>query len=146
MSLGPDVCTAAIAPVAGIIVDYLCRECPPWSWDNQGRWIVYEYADANPMTMRWAYDGGLIGGPLEAGDVNCRYTARLEAETTLDRCVALGKLYSSPPAKILHLNPSLDGDCSNIKYNTPYCVKGFKCFPFRIISLQTFKLTTGYSH
>lgn len=126
MGLDTGVCTAAIAPVAGIIVDYLCRECAPYRWDEQGRWVVYEYAKANPTTLRWAYDGGLIGGPLEAGDVNCRYTASLEEETTLDRCAALGQRYSEPSAKILHLNPSLNGDCSNIKYNTPYCVKGCK--------------------
>lgn len=127
MKLGSGICKAAIAPVTGIIVQNLCTECAPFRWDEQGRHIIYEYAKANPVCKLWGENNGLIGRPVEAGDVNCRYTGMISIETPEDRCVALAKKgFGTPPSKVLLLNPSLENDCSKIKYNTPYCVEGCK--------------------
>ncbi|CEJ93721.1 hypothetical protein VHEMI09292 [[Torrubiella] hemipterigena] len=126
MVWGRDICTAAIAPVTGLILKYLCRECAPVRWDDQNRWIVYEYAEAAPVCVLWEDKGRLIGNKIEAGDINCRYSVMLERETTGDRCVALAKAaHISRSSDILKLNPDLHGDCANIKYNTGYCVEGF---------------------
>ncbi len=133
--MGTDLgtCIAAIAPVTGIIVGALtCRECQPYRWDDEGRWIVYEYADARPVTRRWGLHMDLFShDDLRAGDVNCRYTAMVEDETE-DRCAPLMRYGLSGVEELFLLNPVLRGDCSNIKYNTPYCTDGCKfnyCFP-----------------
>ena len=133
--MGTDLgtCIAAIAPVTGIIVGALtCRECQPYRWDDEGRWIVHEYADARPVTMRWGLHMDLFShDDLKAGDVNCRYTAMVEDETE-DRCAPLMRYGLSGVEELFLLNPVLRGDCSNIKYNTPYCTDGCKlkyCFP-----------------
>ncbi|TQV98970.1 hypothetical protein V2A60_007339 [Cordyceps javanica] len=120
--MGTDLgtCIAAIAPVTGIIVGPLtCRECEPYRWDEQRRWIIYRYADARPITKPWQYRGDLFPDNLEAGDVNCRYSAMVTVETK-DRCAMLMRNGPSTVEKLFMLNPGLAGDCSNIKYNTPY--------------------------
>ncbi|KAJ6786131.1 hypothetical protein PWT90_04866 [Aphanocladium album] len=125
MSSDLGTCIAAIAPVSGIIVGPLtCHECQPYRWDDEGRWVIYEYAKARPVTKRWAYNGGLIGRDLKAGDVNCRDTNMITVETD-DRCGALMEYRLSDKEKLFMLNPGLGGDCSQIKYNTPYCTDGF---------------------
>ncbi len=124
MSADLGTCIAAFAPVTGIIVGPLTGPlCEPYRWDDQRRWIIYEYADARPVTKRWAYDGGLFPAELKPGDVNCRYT-QMVTEETEDRCAAVMKHGPSDVEKLFMLNPALGGDCSNIKYNTPYCTKG----------------------
>ncbi|KAJ3496106.1 hypothetical protein NLG97_g2910 [Lecanicillium saksenae] len=125
MTADLSTCIAAIAPVTGIIVGPLtCHQCQPHRWDDEGRWVIYEYAEARPVTMRWAYGGDLIGGDIKAGDVNCRDKNRLTSETD-DRCAALMRYSDGGNEKLFMLNPSLGGDCSKIKYNTPYCTDGF---------------------
>lgn len=129
MSSDLGTCSAALAPVTGIIVGLLTSGgCAPYKWDREGRWIVHEYAQARPVTKLWQYDGGLIGGEdLKAGDVNCRYDAKLRVEAE-DRCEALTSQYDITREKLFLLNPVLRGDCSNIKYNTPYCTEGCEFF------------------
>jgi hypothetical protein len=110
--------------VTGIIVGVLSGECAPYRWDHEGRWVVHEYAEARPVTQLWQYNGGLIGrGDLAAGDVNCRYDTKLQVEAE-DRCEALMARGRITREKLFLLNPVLRGDCSNIKYNTPYCTAG----------------------
>ncbi len=126
MASGLGTCIAAFAPVTGIIVsDVTSNGCAPVRWDDERRWIIYEYADAAPVTWPWAYSGGLFDGNLKAGDVNCRDLARIGVETD-DRCGALLKNAHTDDDKLFLLNPGLRGDCSNIKYNTPYCTRGCK--------------------
>lgn len=125
MSLDLGTCIAAFSPVTGIIVrDTTCNGCAPFRWDHQGRWIIYEYAQAAPITKPWQYDGDFFPENLRAGDVNCRDVSRLSSETE-DRCGAFLK-YGTDKEKLFLLNPALRGDCANIKYNTPYCTKGCK--------------------
>lgn len=126
MATDLGTCIAAIAPVTGIIVGPLtCHQCQPYRWDDENRWIIYEYADARPVTQRWAYRGGLIGGDVQAGDVNCRDTQMVTVETD-DRCAAAMRYGPDTKEKFFMLNPTLGGDCSKIKYNTPYCTDGCK--------------------
>ncbi|OAA73585.1 hypothetical protein ISF_00486 [Cordyceps fumosorosea ARSEF 2679] len=125
--MGTDLgtCLAAIAPVTGIIAGPLtCHECQPYRWDEQGRWIVHRYADARPVTRLWGYRGNLFPDDLKAGDVNCRYSAMVTVETD-GRCAALLRYGAKSVEQLLMLNPGLGGDCTKIKYNTPYCTEGF---------------------
>lgn len=129
MSTDLGTCIAAIAPVTGIIVGSLTKgDCAPWAWDDQGRWIIHEYAVARPVTKRWGLHMDLFSHDnLKAGDVNCRYTAMVEGETE-DRCAPLMRYGLKSVEQLFLLNPVLRGDCSNIKYNTPYCTKGCEFF------------------
>lgn len=130
--MGTDLgtCIAAIAPVTGIIIGPLtCHECQPYRWDDQGRWIVHEYADPRPpVTMLWGSHWDLFPDAIKAGDVNCRYSGMVTDETD-DRCAPLMRYGAKTVEHLLMLNPSLGGDCANIKYNTPYCVTGCKSCP-----------------
>lgn len=129
MAAEVESCVApTVAPVTGIIVgDIADQGCVPHTkwWDNEGRRVLYAYAEAAPMSFPQYYTGNIFRRDLEAGDIHCTDVSRISHETA-DRCVALLRHTDINTEKLFLFNPVLGGDCSNIKYNTPYCTGGCK--------------------
>ncbi|KAK3372074.1 hypothetical protein B0H63DRAFT_563576 [Podospora didyma] len=65
-------------------------------------------------------------GEIGVGQVNCQYeSAPTPEDVDATTCQALADKYLVSIDTIFLLNPSLKRDCSNVKPNTQYCVKGY---------------------
>lgn len=61
-----------------------------------------------------------------AGDVVCRFESTTKSDVNYYTCMELALKYSISVEKFFELNPTINKECSNIKPNTEYCVKGCK--------------------
>ena len=67
------------------------------------------------------------GGSASQGQVVCRYTTNT-ADKVLNyyTCTALADRYGISVDVFFRLNPTVKRDCSNLRPNTDYCVRGCK--------------------
>ncbi|KAK8869098.1 keratin-associated protein 5-5 [Apiospora arundinis] len=63
--------------------------------------------------------------PLQAGEVNCRYSETTSEAVDLKTCERLSDRHEITIDKFLLLNPTVERDCSNVQPHTKYCVSGF---------------------
>jgi len=91
-------------------------DCQPWKWKRQENEIICRYDATTPSTVNY-------------------YT-----------CMELAVRYDIAVEVFFTLNPSVAPDCSNIRENTVYCVRGCKSpinlkFPF---TFEVFQHQMGF--
>ena len=63
---------------------------------------------------------------LSPGDIHCRYATLTGSDVNYYTCTQLMEKYEITDDLFFMLNPSVSRDCSNIRPDSAYCVKGCK--------------------
>jgi len=93
-------------------------DCQPATWSSAG-------ADPRqPFQALATFAAVHNGSATQPGEVNCRNWSRTYADVNYYTCTYMAKRWGLTVDRFLFLNPMLEQDCSNIKANTNYCVKG----------------------
>lgn len=97
LSLSPLIVWGAV-----LAVQVVADDCQPWTWKRQA--------------------------PEEVGTIECRYETTISATESVNyyTCTELALRYGITVEQFFMLNPSVATDCSNLKNNATYCVRGCK--------------------
>lgn len=104
--------------------------CQPITWDSDGALRVAQ-RDGNGTTTipQSGTTLGMIGkGNLSPGDVHCRYATKTDKDVNYYTCTRMMEKYGLTNDLFFTLNPSLSRDCSNIRPESAYCVRGCKWY------------------
>ncbi|SMQ48624.1 unnamed protein product [Zymoseptoria tritici ST99CH_3D7] len=106
-------------PALFIAVCIAKETCAPITWSDSN----IAPSTALPPALR---PPSIVGRKdIQAGEVNCRYSATTEDIISSYTCTELATKYGISIDKFFKLNPALAPDCSDIEPKTQYCVAGF---------------------
>ncbi|KAH7024401.1 uncharacterized protein B0I36DRAFT_294999 [Microdochium trichocladiopsis] len=100
--------------------------CKPVTWLPDGASEAAPSSDNSTTTIpRYPALDLITTGELKPGEIRCRYATETRKDVNRWTCAWLAERYHITLDFFFTLNPSLGRDCSNIRPETAYCVKGF---------------------